>query len=93
MVRKLWSLMAAVLLSLSLVGSVMADEMKGKITKVGEGGRSITVQAKDKEVTVNISASRTALEGVSDRSGLKEGQSVTVEYSGSEAKKVSVTGK
>jgi len=49
------------------------------------------VKAKDKEVTLGISGSRTTLQGVGDRSELKEGQSVTVDYSGDSAKKISVS--
>jgi len=82
---------AAALIALSFVGSVLADEIKGKITKVEGGGRKITVKAKDKEVTLGISGSRTTLQGVGDRSELKEGQSVTVDYSGDSAKKISVS--
>ncbi|HWP59179.1 MAG TPA: hypothetical protein VNL14_14895 [Candidatus Acidoferrales bacterium] len=81
----------AALLALSFAGSVLAEEMKGKITKVGGGGREVTVKSKDgKEVTVKISGSRTKLEGVGDRSELKEGQSVTLEHDGGEAKKITV---
>ena len=90
MVRKLFSLVAVALLALSFAGSVLADEIKGKITKVGGEGREITVKSKDKEVTVKISGSRTTVEGVGDRSEFKEGQSVTVTYSGDAASKVSV---
>lgn len=90
MVRKLLNIALVALFTLSFAGSVLADEIKGKISKVGGGGREITVKAKDKEVTVKISGSRTTLEGVGDRSEFKEGQSVTVEYSGDAAKKVSV---
>jgi len=90
MIRKLLSLVAVALLTLSFAGSVLADEIKGKITKVGGGGREITVKSKDKEVTLSISGSRTTVEGVGDRSEFKEGQSVTVEYSGGAASKVSV---
>jgi len=90
MVRKLFGLVAVALLTLSFAGSVFADEIKGKITKVGGEGREITVKSKDKEVTVKVSGSKTTLEGVGDRGGLKEGQSVTVEYSGDAASKVSV---
>jgi hypothetical protein len=58
----------AVLLSLALSGTVFADEVKGKITKVGEEGRDITVSTKDgKDVMVKISGSRTSLEGVKNR--------------------------
>jgi hypothetical protein len=90
MFGKLSSLIVVALLAIAFAGSVLADEIKGKITKVGGGGREITVKAKDKEVTVKISGSRTTLEGIGDRSEFKEGQSVTVEYSGDSAKKVSV---
>lgn len=90
MVSKLLGLAAGLLFVFSVAGLALADEVKGKITKVGGGGREITVKAKDKEVTVKISGSRTALEGIGDRSEFKEGQSVTVEYSGDAAKKVSV---
>ena len=91
MVRKLFSIVAAALLTLSLAGLVQADEVTGDITKVGEEGRSITVKSKDKEVTVNISGSRTTLEGVGNRSELKVGQDVTVEYKGDAASKIKVT--
>jgi len=91
MVRKLFSIVAAALLTLSLAGLVQADEVAGNITKVGEEGRSITVKSKDKEVTVNISGSRTTLEGVGNRSELKVGQDVTVEYKGDAASKIKVT--
>jgi type IV pilus biogenesis protein CpaD/CtpE len=91
MIKKLSSLVAAALLALSLAGVAQADEISGSITKVGEGGRSITVKAKDKEITVNISGSRTALDGVGNRADLKEGQNVTVEYKGEDASKVKVT--
>lgn len=90
MVRKLLNIALVALFTLSFAGSVLADEIKGKITKVGGGGREITVKAKDKEVTVKISGSRTTLEGIGDRSEFKEGQSVAVEYSGDSAKKISV---
>jgi hypothetical protein len=80
------------LLSLSLTGFVFADELKGKITKVGDEGREITVSSKGgKDMTVKISGSRTKIEGVKSRSDLKAGQSVTVEHEGGEAKKVKVT--
>jgi len=79
MVRKLLSIVAAALLTLSLAELVQADEVAGNITKVGEERRSITVKSSDKEVIVNISGSRTTLEGVGSRSDLKVGQDVTVE--------------
>lgn len=92
MMGKLLSLVLAALFTLSLTGSIFADEVKGRIAKVEGRGRSITVKAKDgKEVTVRISGSRTELQGISDRSEFKEGQSATVVYEGGEAKKVSVS--
>jgi hypothetical protein len=91
MMRQLLSLVAVALFTLSLSGSVFAEETKGKITKVGDGGREITVKSKDgKEVTVKISGSRTSLEGAKSRDDLKSGQSVTVEHEGGEAKKIKV---
>lgn len=92
MLHRIMSFVGAVLVSLSLTGFVFAEEVKGKITKVGEEGREITVSSKGgKEVMLKVSGSRTSIEGVKGRSALKEGQSVTVEYEGSEAKKVKVT--
>ena len=92
MLQKVLSCFAVVLFALSLTGSVYAEEMKGKITKVGSEGRDITVKSKDgKEVTVKISGSRTSLDGIKNRSEFKEGQSVTVEHEGGDAKKVKVT--
>lgn len=92
MLKAILSFFATALLSLSLIGSVVADEVKGKISKVGNEGREITIKAKDgKEVTVKISGSRTTIDGVKSRSDLKEGQSVTVEYEKDDAKKVMVT--
>jgi len=80
------------LFTLTLAGTGVADEVKGKITKVGDEGREITVKAKDgKEVSVKISGSRTSLQGVKSRSDLKEGQSVTVDHEKGEAKKVMIT--
>jgi hypothetical protein len=91
MLKRMSSVLVALLLALSFAGSVLADETKGMISKVGSEGREITVKTKDgKETTVKISGSRTKLEGVGDRSGLKEGQSVTVEHDGGEAKKITV---
>lgn len=82
---------AAVVMSLSLGGFVFADEVKGKITKVGEGGRDITVSTKDgKETKVSISGSRTKIEGVKSRDDLKAGQNVTVDHEGGQAKTIKV---
>jgi len=92
MLHRVLSFCGMFLLSLSLTGFVFADELKGKITKVGDEGREITVSSKGgKDMTVKISGSRTKIEGVKSRSDLKAGQSVTVEHEGGEAKKVKVT--
>ncbi len=85
-------LAAAVIVSLSLAGSVVAEELKGKITKVGSEGREITVAGPGgKEVKVSISGSRTTIEGVKSRDDLKAGQNVTVEHEGGQAKTIKVT--
>jgi hypothetical protein len=92
MLQKLLGSFIAVLFTVCLTGSVYAEEVAGKISKVGDDGREISVKSKDgKEVTVKISGSRTTFDGVKSRSDLKEGQSVTVEHEKGKAKKVKVT--
>ena len=92
MLQKVLSSCSVVLVTVCLAGSLYAEEVAGKISKVGNGGREITVKSKaGKEVTVKISGSRTTLDGVKSRSELKEGQSVSVEHEGGDAKKVKVT--
>jgi hypothetical protein len=91
MARRLLSFFVIALMTLLLAGSVLADEVKGTISKVGDEGREITVKAKDgKDVKVKISGSRTKIEGVKDRSDLKEGQNVTVEHEKGEASMIKV---
>jgi hypothetical protein len=101
MLRRALSLFVMALVTLSLSGSVYAaekaekadkaGETTGKITKVGEEGREITVSTKEgKEIKLKISGSRTTIDGVKSRSDLKEGQNVTVEHEGDEAKKIKV---
>lgn len=90
--RSMSILAAVVIVSLSLAGSVVAEELKGKITKVGSEGREITVAGPGgKEVKVSISGSRTTIEGVKSRDDLKAGQNVTVEHEGGQAKTIKVT--
>jgi hypothetical protein len=92
MCKAILKLLSVAVVTFSLTGTVIADEVMGKITKVGDEGREITVKSKDgKEVSVKISGSRTSLEGVKNRAELKEGQSVTVDHEKGEAKKVKVT--
>ena len=92
MIQGVLSFFAIALLALFMTGSAVAEEVKGKITKVGNEGREITVKSKDgKEVSVKISGSRTSIEGVKGRSELKAGQSVTVDHDKGDAKKVMVT--
>jgi hypothetical protein len=93
MLKKTFSILGALLVSASLALSVMAADMvKGTISKVEDEGRAIVVKTKDgKDVKMKISGSRTALEGIGDRSEFKAGQSVSAEVDGGEAKKVKVT--
>ena len=92
MLRRAVTLLAVGLFTLSLSGSVLADEVMGTINKVGDEGREITVKSKDgKEVNVKISGSRTKIDGVKSRSELKEGQNVSVEHDKGGATKVKVT--
>jgi hypothetical protein len=92
MLQTILAFLSIAFLTLTLAGSVFADELKGTISKVGEEGREITVKAKDgKEVTVKISGSRTSIDGVKGRAELKAGQNVTVEHEKGEAKKIKVS--
>ena len=91
MVRRLLRLFSIGVFTLSLVGTALADEVKGTISKVGEKGAEITVKDKaGKEVEVKVSGSRTKIDGVKSRSDLKEGQNVTVEHEKGEAKNIKV---
>jgi len=80
MLKKLLSLVAVALLTLSVAGSVMADPVKGKVTKVERGGRSVTVDSGGKSVTLRISGSSTELSGVGGRGDIKVGMTVSGEY-------------
>jgi len=90
MSKKLLNILMSGLVALVLVaGSALAEETKGTISKVGDG--TITVKTKDgKDVEVKVSGKRTKLEGVKDRAELKEGQKVTVDHDGGEAKMITV---
>ncbi len=80
MLKKLLSLAAVALLTLSFAGSVLADPVKGKVTAVERGGRGVTVESGGKKVTLRISNSSTDLEGVGDRSEIKVGMMVEGDY-------------
>ncbi len=81
MVRKPLSLIAVVLFSLSLAGSVLAADMEGKVAAIEREGRYITIKSNDgKSVRVRISGGSTELNGVGDRFEIKEGQSVSATY-------------
>lgn len=92
--KRLVSVVFALILSASMAGAVLAAEkmVKGTVSKVENGGREVVVKTKDgKEVTMKISGSRTKLEGIGDRSEFKAGQKVSAELEGDSAKKVKVT--
>ncbi len=81
MVKKLISFIAVAIFTLSLAGSVLAAEIKGKVTGIEREGRYITIKSKDgTTVKVRISGSSTELNGVGDRSEIKEGQRVKATY-------------
>ncbi len=81
MVKKLLSLIAVTLFTLSLAGSVLAAEIKGKVAGIEREGRYVTIKSKDgMSVKIRISGSSTELNGVGDRSEIKEGQSITATY-------------
>ncbi len=81
MVKKLLSLIAVALFSLSLAGSILAAEIRGNVAGIEREGRYIIIKSKDgKTVKVRISSSSTELNGVGDRSEIKEGQRVKATY-------------
>ncbi len=81
MVKKLISFIAVAIFTLSLAGSVLAAEIKGKVTGIEREGRYVTIKSKDgMTVKVRISGSSTELNGVGDRSEIKEGQGITATY-------------
>ncbi len=88
MVKKLLSLIAVALFTLSLAGSVLAAEIKGKVTAIEREGRYVTIKSKDgMTVKVRISGSSTELNGVGDRAEIMEGQSITATYDESDDRK------
>jgi len=88
MTKKLLGLVAVAVLTLSFVGVGLAEDFRGRISKVENDGRSVTIRNRDgKEVTVRVSGGSTTLEGVGDRSELKEGLSVRVTYDDKDARK------
>ena len=88
MVRKLASLVLVALFTVSLAGSVLAADIKGKVSGVEREGRYITVKSKDgKEVKVRISNSSTDLSGVGDRSEIAVGSKVSAKYDESDDRK------
>ena len=80
MFKKLLSLAAVALLTLSIAGSVMADPVKGKVTKVERDGRAVHVDSGGKVIELRISGSGTELEGVGDRGEIAVGMMVEGEY-------------
>ena len=70
--------------------AVAADKAKGTITKVADGGKSITVKTDAGEQTFKISSKSTKFKGIGSRDELKEGQNVSVTYDGDTASQVSV---
>ncbi len=81
MVKKILSLIAVAMFTLSLAGSVLAAEIKGKVTGIEREGRYVTIKSKDgMTVRVRISGSSTELNGVGDRSEIMEGQRITATY-------------
>ncbi len=88
MVKKLLSLIAVALFTLSLVGSVLAAEVKGTVAGIERDGRLVTIKSEDgTKVTIRISGSSTELSGVGDRSEIKDGQSITATYDESDDRK------
>lgn len=91
LLKKLGNLATAMLFVVVFADFCLADTVKGKVAKVENEGRFITVKPDDgKEIKIKISG-RTALDGISDRSEFKAGQTVSADLEGGEAIKVKVT--
>ena len=91
MVKRGLVCLLAVLFALSMAGMVVAaDKAKGTITKVGDGGKSITVKTDSGEQTFKVSSKSTKFKGIGGRDELKEGQNVSVTYDGETASQISV---
>ncbi len=78
MVKKALVVLVAVMFALSMAGMVIAADVKGTISKVGDGGKSITIKNKAGEETTYKVSKKTKLEGIGSRDELKEDMKVTV---------------
>lgn len=81
MAKKIARLMLAMLFTLSLVGSALADMIEGTVKSVaGEGRQVVVVKGDGTEVELRISGSSTTLEGVGSRSEIQPGMKVKGDY-------------
>ncbi len=88
MLRKLFGTLAvAVVLC---VGAVLADEIKGTITKVDVDGKKITVKVDDKESTWDV-ADDAKLPGTKNKPGTLKGLSRAVDKAGDAGYKAVIT--
>jgi hypothetical protein len=92
MFKKLLGAVAILVLSL---GFVVADEFKGKVTKVD--GAKITVKGKDGEKTFDTTGAKVQKKGkdgtvAAQASDIKENVGVVVDYEGTKVKEVTITG-
>jgi hypothetical protein len=78
MVKKVLVVLVTMIFALSMAGMVIAAEVKGTISKVGDGGKSITVKNKAGEETTYKVSKTTKFEGIASRDELKEEMKVTV---------------
>ncbi len=62
-----------------IVVKITEREVKGKLTKVVEAGRNLTIEADGKEIRLRVS-SDTNIEGVPDRTHLKPGMKIEAIY-------------
>jgi len=76
--KKVLVVLVVMMFALSMVGMVIAAEVKGTISKVGDGGKSITIKNKAGEESTYKVGKATKLEGIAGREALKEEMKVTV---------------
>lgn len=87
MVRKLFGVLAVALLL--CVSAVLADEIRGRITKVDEDAKTVTVMTKDGEKTIHV-ADDAKLPGKGGK-GTLEGLKKRVEKAGDKGVKATIT--
>ena len=76
--KKVLVVLVVVMFALSMAFMAFAADVKGKISKVAENKRSVTVQGRDGKETTYKFSKTTTYENMASRDELAEGMSVTI---------------